>query len=69
MTWLENHDKMMIKYDSNIRLRYVVVDWEEKTQKKREMGGILYQLPCYRVLSYFFVNTINEMKDKIIIDY
>lgn len=65
--WFNNDNKMMIKYDSDVILRCMVVGWEEKTRRRREIRGILYLSPYYDILSYSLVNMVNKVRDEMII--
>lgn len=56
----------MIRYNSEIILRCMIVGWKKKIQKK-EIRGILYLLLCYGVSLSSFINIINKVRDKIII--
>lgn len=55
----------MIKYDYDQMLRCMLVSWEKKYSKNKDMRKILYPSPYYKVSSYFFVNEMIDISGKV----
>lgn len=60
---------MIIRYDSTIILRYMILNRLRKKKLKRErQGKILFlSLSHYEILLYSFINIMNKMKNEMII--